>query len=1021
MKLKLLMCGLLFGAPAVSPLFAQDYQHLTISSGLNEDVIANGANTAAGSTTTIVDNDSFAFVAADFQPTGSSVPPAYGLPVNGIITSAATPGLTYSLADYSSNNSLRIHGTTPAPAVTTGTLVFSNQVNAKKLYMLATSGSGASTVTVVVNFADATSQTFTGIVLPDWFNSTAQPIAASGFGRVSVATDNVENPSNNPRLYQIQLNIDTANQTKLVESIDITKTSTAAGVANIFAISADVLGTCPAPEALTAVSGVDTGTVSWDAAIIVPGEGYDYYLSTTNTAPTAATEPTGNVDNATTSVSFEDLTIGQTYYVWVRSNCSESDQGPWVMASFTTGQISVTYNGGEIQTLYNSGPNTGSATTCPGTLTVAVPDGYQVAATAVSYTMTTASNGWMSEQRSLLVSTGNNTTEASVSSGAGNSGGTMNYNRTGLTIANGLTGNVGYELRAWRTYGGSGCNTTWNKVDNNSWKVTVTYECVTPDTPAAEAEQTLCPGSTVADIMAETSYENAVLRVYDAETGGEPLEATTELVSGTTYYVSQYRYTCESDRQAVVVTVGLPAAPTAGSQQYCDGATVSSLEADGIATAELHWYATADATESLDAEDELETGSYFVSQSVGECEGERTEVAVTVISLDEPNAEEEQSVCNGATVADLMATAEDGAALHWYATGDAPDALTPETALASGSYFVSQTLEGCESDREEVIVTVISLGAPTASAQTVCAGTTLEELSADIEENAELHWYAGADTPGPLSDEALVQNGSYFASQSVEGCESERVEVVVNVTVVPGPAVTAQVFCAGATAADLMATPTEGADLRWYATADISEELGEELVLESGNYFVSQSAEGCESERIEVAVTVNALPDAPAGNTEQFFVEGDLIGSLEVTFAEGAEGQWFVMNEAMELVPVEPTEALVDGETYYISQSVNDCESEYLAVTASIDLATQTFGIKGLQVYPNPADNVVNLSANGVIANATLSNLLGQTVMVKQNNANSMQMDISALAAGTYVLSIRSAEGASASVKIVKQ
>jgi Secretion system C-terminal sorting domain len=92
----------------------------------------------------------------------------------------------------------------------------------------------------------------------------------------------------------------------------------------------------------------------------------------------------------------------------------------------------------------------------------------------VSYTMTTASNGWMSEQRTLLVCTTNSTTEAAIASGVGGATGTYSYNRTGLNIANGLTGSVTYNLRAWRTYGGSGCSAEFNKVDNNSLRITVT-------------------------------------------------------------------------------------------------------------------------------------------------------------------------------------------------------------------------------------------------------------------------------------------------------------------------------------------------------------------------------------------------------------------------------------------------------------------------------------------------------------------------------------------------------------------
>ncbi|KAF2515841.1 T9SS type A sorting domain-containing protein [Flavobacterium salilacus subsp. salilacus] len=945
MKRKLLLlCGF-FSFFVFETITAQEYEYLEITSGLNEDVIANGANTAAASTTTIVDNDSFAFVAADFQPTGSSIPPAYGLPVSGTITSAALAGLSFQLADYSENNSLRIHGTTPVPAVTTGTLVFSNQVNAKKLYVLVTSGSGASTVTAVINFTDATSQTITGSVIPDWYNSTVLPVAASGFGRVSVVTNALENPSGNPRMYQLLLNIDTENQVKEIESIQFTKTSTAQGVANIFAVTAELLGSCPSPEDLTAVSGITTGAVTWSESIIEPADGYDYYYSTSADAPTESTELTGNVASDVTTVEFSELEIGETYYFWVRSNCGAGDVGPWVSTTFTTGQISSEYDEGIINTLFNTTPNTASTTSCPGLLTVSVPDGYQIGAVATAYTMTTASNGYKSEQRSLLVCTTTNTTEAAVSSGVGSTGGTQAYNRTGLTFANGATGDVEFELRAWRTYGGSGCNNTWNFVDNNSWTVTVTYECITPLTPQAE-DQSLCTGSTVADLFVEPDYENATIRWYDVETGGEPLADETALVAGT-YYVSQYRYTCESERQAVVVTLAEPVLPV-------------------------------------------------------------TEVT--------------QSLCSGAVISDLYADAAANGTINWYATGDSPEVLNEEAMLETGSYFVSQTVEGCESERIEVAVTLNTTPVPTANAQAVCVGSEVGDLNVEGEENGTFNWYATGDSEEALNEDTVVEAGSYFVSQTIEGCESERVEVNVTISVTEVPtATTEQTYCNGAIIADLMATPAEGASLNWYATGDSPEPLNEETVLETESYFVSQTVEGCESDRVEVNVTLNATPDAPEGNAVQAFDAGDTVATLTIAVDESAVVNWYVMNEAEELVSIDAATVLVDGETYYVTQTLENCESETLAITVDEALSTAVFGTTTLKVYPNPANSVITVTNKGIIENIEVANLLGQKVVSQKVNAESTQLDVSALAAGTYILNVQLENGATKSVKIVKQ
>jgi hypothetical protein len=57
----------------------------------------------------------------------------------------------------------------------------------------------------------------------------------------------------------------------------------------------------------------------------------------------------------------------------------------------------------------------------------------------------------------------------------GNNTGTYHYARTGLTIANAVKGggDITFELHAGRTWGGSGTDTTYNRVDNGSLQVTI--------------------------------------------------------------------------------------------------------------------------------------------------------------------------------------------------------------------------------------------------------------------------------------------------------------------------------------------------------------------------------------------------------------------------------------------------------------------------------------------------------------------------------------------------------------------
>jgi hypothetical protein len=99
------------------------------------------------------------------------------------------------------------------------------------------------------------------------------------------------------------------------------------------------VATCSDVAAVSVTTGSITSgsaTVTWTPPGALPSGGYDYYVSTTNTAPNAGITPSGNVANTFSSVTITGQSANTTYYVWVRSNCSGL-QGAWVSGgSYTT-------------------------------------------------------------------------------------------------------------------------------------------------------------------------------------------------------------------------------------------------------------------------------------------------------------------------------------------------------------------------------------------------------------------------------------------------------------------------------------------------------------------------------------------------------------------------------------------------------------------------------------------------------------------------------------------------------------
>jgi hypothetical protein len=744
---------------------AQENIPLPITSGFNADVIANGSGAALNSTTNGVDAVNFCFMAADFQPT-TAAPPAFALPVSGLIANTSNPAVGFQLGSYTGNNSLRL-----ANLNNSGTLAFGTQLTATKLYVLITGGSGAPTMTATIQFSDNTTQVVTNITTPDWFNSNALPIVVSGMGRVNRTNNTIENPAGNPRMYQLTLNVLPANQTKLITGVQFTKTSSAEGVFNAFAVTAETVPSCPQPLNVASSTTVNSATISWNPAPVVPGNGYDYYFSSSSTPPTASTVPTGNVPSTQNSITFSDLATGATFYCWVRSNCDNETQSSWTLVSFTTGQIEITYTSGDLPTLYNTSVTVGSPTTCPGILSVTIPTGYQISSVATTYQMTAQGGGYQSEQRSLLFCTTTNLGETNIISGpAISTGGTASYSRNNLNLANGATGTVTFNLRTWRTWGGSDCNTTYNKVDNNTWKIIVTIvasdaPCETPEAPDAEAAA-FCGTATLADLEV-TGLDNATFLWYATATSTEVLPFTTEIGTGV-YYVSQTVEDCESERTMVQVTVtDIPIMPTINDLSYCGTTTLADVLATIDMAGTLNWYESLEAADSLSEATEMETGIYYVSQTIEDCESERTMVQVTVTDIPTMPTINDLSYCGATTLADVLATIDMAGTLNWYESLESADSLSETTEIGTGVYYVSQTIEDCESERAPVSIVVTPTPTiPQAADQSFCGVATVADLEVTSETIGTLQWYASLDDVSPLASDVNLTTGTYYVAQT---------------------------------------------------------------------------------------------------------------------------------------------------------------------------------------------------------------------------------------------------------------
>ena len=291
-----------------------------------------------------------------------------------------------------------------------------------------------------------------------------------------------------------------------------------------------------------------------------------------------------------------------------------------------------------------------------------------------------------------------------------------------------------------------------------------------------------------------------------------------------------------------------------------------------------------------------------------------------------PIASSEQTLCDPATIADLVAEVESGTTLVWYNAATLGDEYDPTDALVDGETYYARAASGaCESASLEVTVTLTSsLAAPSATTpQAFCTGSLVSDLQAT---GVNIEWY-DAETGGTLisSTEELVDGQIYYAEQASATCVSTtRTAVKVIITdagEINGPTIESpQYFCDNATLADIA---TDGSTIVWYSAGGAL--LPSTTYLRNGTTYYAAKSEGdCEStQRTSVLVyTGLTTPLAPQVDSPQRMFEGSTLQNIEVP---NNKIIWYAAENST--MPLDPGTILADNVTYYAALVAGDCES----------------------------------------------------------------------------------------------
>ncbi|MDN4165402.1 Ig-like domain-containing protein [Cytophagales bacterium LB-30] len=507
------------------------------------------------------------------------------------------------------------------------------------------------------------------------------------------------------------------------------------------------------------------------------------------------------------------------------------------------------------------------------------------------------------------------------------------------------------------------------------------------------------------------------------------------------FYLTQEVDGCLSDALTVTVTVkNKPTAPTVNNVLICQEDVLPPLSINSpIGGATYTWYKQADLSDptpssglnfsdygSLTNTSAPGVYSFYVTSTINGCNSLPTIATVTIKEKLAPPTSSNRVYCEGdiAIASALQASsATSGVIFRWYLNSDLSDlpteganffghGLNASTAVPNGqeslvnTYYVTQILDGCESDPLAVSITINRIPVAPSLAfgeQTLyCLNEEVTSLSVTPQAGSVYNWYdendvflsSGTtlgDAGNPLLDGLTAGVYTYKVTQTRNGCEGQVLSIPVEVKALPSPPVPLNSvytieYCAGEVIEEIEviqdAALASASDIIWYSDALKTSQLSTGATRSSGiansntettrTYYVAHVIDGCESETTEITVVVKPQTSAPSlAATEVKYCVGQALEPLVATAsATATQIKWYgtnLGNQQQEListvdVSVNKTSTLSLTSTYvnntapgtyvlFATQVVNGCESVLASgeVDVVVEDINQTIAITNLQ------------------------------------------------------------------------
>jgi|GEM_PF-603066 len=374
-----------------------------------------------------------------------------------------------------------------------------------------------------------------------------------------------------------------------------------------------------------------------------------------------------------------------------------------------------------------------------------------------------------------------------------------------------------------------------------------------------------------------------------------------------------------------------------------------------------------------------------------------------------------QSFCGTATVADLEAT---GDGLKWYTDADGGSPLSETTQLATGNYYVSQTIDICESDRVQIAVTVTPNTTNTTTT-TACDSyvwsvngntytdtgiyTSVDGCHTETLDLTVMPITANTTTTTACASYVWSVNGSTYTDTgiytSVDGCHTETL--------------------------DLTITPITTNTTTTSVCASYVWSVNGQTYTDSGVYT---NVDGCHTDTLELTVTAAA---AVAEQPQDVAITEGSDAVFEATVSGGTALQWQVSNdgvlwndvaEGAGYTGTQTAVMTIDGSVvtvglnglqFRLEVSNDVCDAIYSdAATLSVALGIDAFGRNTVKVYPNPtAANVYIELVESTTASLAIFDVNGRLIKSLPLKQIVNTINTSDIASGIYFFKITTDKG----------